>query len=128
MRAGTSGGGDIVLLDETSDVEEQQLLAGMRDLDVEDKEEDVVERMKALAVERGDGNAPSRAFGLSEVEVKENPGVGRKAPLPPTAVTNGGTASNAVEGYHPRHGIENEMTDDSSADDNERNEDIIETI
>lgn len=125
-RSGTSGG-DIVLLDENSDREEQ-LLEGMKNLDVGDSEEDVIAKMKALAIERGDGNAPSRSFGLAEVGVKENPNIGGKSPLPPTAATSGGTVSGAVEGHLPKHQVPGRMIEDAIDDDNERNEDLIDTI
>ena len=125
-RSGTSGG-DIVLLDE-HDATGEQLSAGMKTLNVEDREEDVVAKMKALAIERGDGNAPSRSFGLADLGVRENTSDEKTIPLPPTAMTDGGAVSGAIEGYLPKHQASNEMRGNDSDDGSQTDEDLIETI
>ena len=135
MRDTTFGVGDLVLLDDGNTMEEQQLLQGMRDLGVEDREEDVIANMKALAIERGDGNALSRSFGLADVAVKEKVSDGRTPPLPPTSATNGGPAFGTIEGYLPKHHVPDSVPGDASDDeiddnehDEERDDDLIETI
>ena len=117
--------GNIMLLDDkpTSEV---QMLEGMKNLDIAIKEEDVVAQMKALAIERGDGNAPSRSFGLAEVGVKENVNLDKGAP-PPKALTNEAKLAMAVEDYQPR-AMPGYAERSESASEDEDDEDIIETI
>ena len=122
--AGRSG--DIVLLDERSNPE-MQVLEGMRDLNIIAKEQDVVAQMKALAIERGDGNAPSRSFGLVDIGVKENMDCKGKTPKAPKATTNGELTSGLIEGYQPRYPILTARSEDAS-DDEREDEDVIETI
>ena len=122
--AGSSG--DIVLLDD-SDEPDVQFLEGMKGLNIDAEEQHVVAQMKALAIERGDGNAPSRSFGLVEVGVKENVEPLGKTPSAPKASASGELASGSIEGYHPKSMIPEERSE-NSLDDDEESEDIIETI
>ena len=67
--------GDIVLLQEAkADGATSQgvsgLLESMRGLDIGLNEQKTIANMKALAIERGDANAPTRSFGLAEVKEK----------------------------------------------------------
>ena len=105
------GGPEIRLLEE----DEGGLVEGMRGLGVGEKEEDVVKRMKALAIERGDGGKVGK---LGNVIVKENVDAGMRMPAPPKGVEND---PGAIEGYKPKHkglrGMKGQDSDEDEATD-----------
>ena len=74
-RAG-SAGGDIVLLEDEwnnqkKHEDDRTLNEKLRSLDMSLEEDEVVTRMNALAIERGDKKPPSSSFGLAEIDVRE---------------------------------------------------------
>ena len=106
-RVGSSGG-DILLLDDErnnqkSPEDDSTLIEKMRCLDMGLKEDEVVTRMKALAIERGDEKAPSRSFGLAEVDVREKRNVNSKAFAPEPSAKQGTLEGgfDSIEGYTP---------------------------
>lgn len=121
--AATSG--DIVLLEDTPENEGKQdsgngLIKLLKSLDIGQREDEVVAQMKALAIERGNGNAPSRSLGLADI--REKPNTDSKIFRPDFEAENG-VASNAIEGYTPGFSEKNLV-----AKDNDDEEDIMETI
>ncbi|KAL9127117.1 MAG: hypothetical protein Q9217_003943 [Psora testacea] len=100
-RPGT--GRDLVLLEDNDSRrdshDEAPLVNAMRDLDIDLDEGQVIEQMKTLALERGDGNVCSRSLGL--VEVKENNIMGKG-----DLRDNDQSCINhdSIEGYQPRFG------------------------
>ena len=95
--------GDILLLDDTQDDlgGAETLIQSMQNLDIEHPEEDMINKLKSLAIERGENRAPSRSFGLAEVNIQETPGDGNVY-APSNALTDGGNNAFSVEGYNPR--------------------------
>ena len=116
--------GEIVLLqdvytDEANSQDEIGLLESMKDLDISLGEEKLVASMKALAIERGDASAPSRSFGLAEIqekypiEVQRDPGHLQEF-----------EPHNAIEGYCPHFGGQPMRQKDLDSD----QEDMMRTI
>ncbi|MCJ1453042.1 hypothetical protein MMC28_003387 [Mycoblastus sanguinarius] len=130
-KAGTSSG-DIVLLEDTQGDKQDlngtaALIAGLKTLDMNLGEEQIIENMKALAIERGDGNAPSRSFGLTEVNIQENRKASRKPPFTPEITHRDGESSglhDSIEGYAPK--IFSKKAEGKIGDDDE--EDMMPTI
>lgn len=125
---GRQASGDLVLLDEKPYRQENAdaLTEGMQGLNMEEKEEDIIQKMKALAIERGDHKSPSRSFGLAEVDIQEKE-TGRAHP--PHPIYNQGHASNTagiVEGYQPQHIDHRKLALQPAEHDS--TEDIAETI
>ena len=108
-RAGSSGGDILLLEDERSDQnrheDDSTLIEQLRSLDMNLEEDEVVARMKALAIERGDEKAPSRSFGLAEVDVRENNNLNgdTSSPEPPAMEGNTDGSSGSIEGYTPKY-------------------------
>ena len=129
-RVGSSGG-DIRLLEgertnQKCLEDDFTLIEKFGSLDIGLEEDEVVARMKALAIERGDEKAPDRSFGLAEIEVRENRNLNGKASAQePSAKegTNGG--SDSIEGYTPRFSRKKTRGAESG---NYEDEDIIPTI
>lgn len=124
-RSATTGG-DVVLLEDGNDSQEQAggtaaLIEGMKNLDVGLGEEEMIAKMKALAIERGDGNAPSRSFGLAEVGIQEKNRDDSREPSPPSNSMSG----DSIEGYRPRF-LDNALT--RKAQGLEQDDDIMGTI
>jgi len=122
-RAGTVEGDLTLLVDECDSLNrkpnENTLIQGMKNLDVNMGEEQVIAKMKALAIEGSNGNAPSRSFGLAEVNIKEN-----ASPSQLMVVDHESTGPhNLVEGYRPSLS-ENKLRREGSDD----GEDITRTI
>ena len=116
-------GQDIVLLeDERNDTktayDQSSLAESMRDLDISVSKEQMIETMKALALERGDGGALSRTIRLAEVREKSTSDIGRQRAQPPEIGTH-----DVIEGYQSRFG--NGGRRNSRQDEQE---DIINTI
>ncbi|CAD6565901.1 MAG: hypothetical protein ASARMPRED_008041 [Alectoria sarmentosa] len=96
-------------------------------------EDEVVAKMKALAIERGDEKAPSRSFGLAEIDVREKRDIDGKvsAPDPSTTERNSKGWSDSIEGYTPRctrkkrRGPESGNRED---EDEDEDEDMMPTI
>ncbi|KAF6224933.1 hypothetical protein HO133_010127 [Letharia lupina] len=130
-RAGSSGG-DILLLEDERNNQKQldddsNLIEKLRSLDMGLEEDEVMARMKALAIERGDGKAPSRSFGLAEIDVRENRNINGKASVPDPSVKerNSDGGSDSIEGYTPKSS--RKKTREPESDDNE-DEDMMPTI
>ena len=86
-------------------------------------EDEVVTRMNALAIERGEKKAPGRSFGLAEIDVREK-NVNSTAS---TKATSGkfGYLEDSIEGYTPR--ISRKEAKDEESD-NDIDEDLMPTI
>ena len=130
-RVGSSSG-DILLLEDERNNQEQleddsELIEKLRSLDVGLEEDEVVARMKALAIERGDEKAPSRSFGLAEINVRENRNLNGKAsvPEPFAGERNSDGDSDSIEGYTPK--VSRKKMRDSKAG-NDEDEDMLPTI
>ena len=132
-RGGLSGG-DILLLDDERDIQKQleddsTLIEKLSSLDVSLEEDEVVARMKALAIERGDEKAPSRSFGLAEVDVRENENLNGKAPAPEPSAKEGNANGgfDSIEGYTPKFSSK-KMRDSEAGNDEDEDEDMMPTI
>lgn len=107
-RVGSSGE-DILLLEDEGNNQKQlktdsTLIETLKSLDLGLEEDEVVARMKALAIERGDEKAPSRSFGLAEIVVSENRILNGKACAPGFSAKedNSGAGFDSIEGYAPK--------------------------
>lgn len=107
-RAGSSSGDILFLEDEQNDQKKLEdnstLIEKFRSLDLSLEEDEVVARMKALAIERGEEKAPSRSFGLAEIDVRENRNLRCKASAPEPSAKEGSFDgwSDSIEGYTPK--------------------------
>ena len=100
------------------------LMEQMRCLNMGFEEDEIVAKMKSLAVERGDEKTPSRSDRLKEIDVLENRNANGKI----SASEHGGTSGRSagtIEGYTPRFSVKKsgELVPDSDED-----EDMIPTI
>lgn len=97
--------GDIVLLEHDSkeQVQMDNLVNDVQNLSIEEREEEIMKRMKVLALERGDHNPPSKSFGMEDVVVqhKHHDREG-SAPSPPSISHDPMTAASLIEGFRPR--------------------------
>ena len=130
-RVGFSGG-DILLLDDEpnnqkSHEDDFTLIAKLKCLDMGLEEDEVVRRMKTLAIERGDEKAPSRSFGLAEVDVREKRNVNSKAFAPEPSAKQGNLDGgfDSIEGYKPRFPKKERRELESG---NDADEDLMPTI
>lgn len=123
---------DILLLEDErnnqkSYQDDSTLIEKLRSLDIGLGEDEMVTRMKALAIERGDGKAPSRSFGLSDIAVNEQRDINDKAsalePFAKEDKSDGGYGS--IEGYTPKF-PRNKRRDPESG--NDEDEDLMATI
>ena len=127
-RVGSSGGDLLFLEDERNGQKRHEddstLTEKLESLNMGLDEDEVITRMKALIIERGDGKAPSRAFALAEIDVREKRNANRKAsaskPLIKQNFSAGGFES--IEGYTPK--LPRKEPHSGSDDD----EDLISTI
>lgn len=107
-RVGPSGGDILLLEDKRNDQkrhgDQSTLIEELRALDMSLEEDEVITRMKTLAIERGDEKAPNRSIGLGEIDVRERRDLNSKtfAPGPPTTVSSPGGGSGSIEGYTPK--------------------------
>lgn len=131
MRVGSSGG-DILLLEKEQNDQRQleddsTLIEELRSLDIGLEEDEVIARMKALAIERGDGKAPSRSFGLAEIDVHENRNLDGKlsAPEPSGTGAHSDGWTDSIEGYTPRFSRKKTREPESR---NDEDEDVMPTI
>ena len=120
-RAGSADGTILLLEDEPSsqkkDEGDSTLIDKLRSLDMGLEEDEVVTKLKALAIERGDEKAPSRSFGLAEIDIREKAFVRG----PSAKVGSLGGTSDSVEGYTPKV-----LREEDSG--NDTDEDLIPTI
>lgn len=126
-------GGDILLLENERNDQKQReddstLIEELRSLDLGLEEDEVVARMKALAIERGDGKAPSRSFGLAELDVQENRNLNGKASAPKPSSTEADSDgwTDSIEGYTPRFLRKKTSSEQESR--NDEDEDVMPTI
>lgn len=130
-RAGSSEGDMLLLENERNDQKQLQddsiLIEKLRSLDVGLEEDEVVARMKMLAIERGDEKAPSRSFGLAEIDVRENGNLNGKAFAPERSANEGDSdfGSDSIEGYTPKSSRNRGGEPESGYDEDE---DIMPTI
>ena len=130
-RVGPSGGDILLLEDKRNDQKRHEddstLIEELRALDMSLEEDEVITRMKALATERGDEKAPSRSFGLAEIDVRERRNLNIKAfaPEPPTTVGSPGGGSGSIEGYTPKFPRKESKELESG---NDADEDLMPTI
>lgn len=127
-RVGSSVRGILFLEDnhnhEKHDDDNHTLMEQMRSLNTGFEEDEILARMKALAVERGDGKAPSRSDRLREIDVLEN----RNTSGNISAQEQGGTSrqsSGTIEGYTPRFSVKKSR---KLVPDSDEDEDMIPTI
>ena len=102
--------GNICLLENAPRPKQSQeagliLVQGLEKLEISLEEDRVVAAQKELAIERGDGDAVSRASRLVEVDIHENSNSSAKEPSSPTASiehreTHG--LHGSIEGYNPK--------------------------
>ena len=104
-----SSSGDMLLLEDERNSQRKHeddstLMEKLRSLDLDLDEDEVVARMKALAIERGDGKTPSRSFGLAEKDVQEKKNANGKAfaPEPVSKEYDSAGDSESIEGYTPK--------------------------
>ena len=127
-----SCGGDILLLEGEQNYEkppehDTTLIEKMKSQDVGLKEDELMTKMKALAIERGDERAPSRSFGLVEVDVCERRNTDGKASALVSFTKDGDSdgGPGAIEGYTPRFPEKNMKESQSGFD---QVEDLMPTI
>lgn len=120
-----STSGDIELLEDKTSLESgTTLVEGMKKLNVGLAEDQFVERMKALAIERGNGEAPSRPRGLGDLNVRENNSANSKLLSPKSWVGGSGSPHDSIEGYTPRF----VGTTLKGKENDEEEEDLLHTI
>lgn len=130
-RIGSSSGDILLLEDERTNEkkfeDDSTLIENLRSLDIGMEEDEVVARMKALAIERGDEKAPSRSFGLAEIDVREKKYLNGKvsAPEPSAKDDNSNGGSDSIEGYMPKFPRKKTREPESG---NDEDEDIMPTI
>ena len=100
------------------------LMEQMRSLNTGFEEDEIVARMKALAVERGDEKAPSRSDRLKEIDVLENRNPSGKISTPEQGGTSG-QSSGTIDGYTPRFSVKKSR---GLVPDSDEDEDMIPTI
>lgn len=127
-----TSGGDILLLEDERHYQKQlegesALIEQLRSLNMGLEEDEVVARMKALAIERGHETASSRSFGLAETDVRENTSISSNAsaPEPSARECRLDRASDSVEGYTPKFSRKKTRKQDSDSDEDE---DLMPTI
>lgn len=125
-RAG-SAGGDIVLLEDERNnrkthKDDWTLTEKSRPLDMGIEEDEIVTRMNALAIERGDKKAPSSSFGLAEIDVREKNVNSTAFAMASAAV---GDLEDSIEGYMPKFARKEAKDQDSG---NDTDEDLMPTI
>ena len=95
---------DLVILQnrQSGDDGTGDLLKTMQNLDLGSSEEEALQKLKALAIERGDNSFSSRGFGLTEAKVKENQKGAAEFVLQarPSAATS--DTGMMIEGYLPK--------------------------
>lgn len=121
----TNTTGDVALLidgsmNERGGKPESGLIEHLKSLDIGQLEDEVVAQTRALAIERGDGIAPSRTFGLADI--RENIDTNSKVSAPGSG-TKDRMVSNSIEGYTPRFSGRR-----LAEKDHDNVEDIMETI
>ncbi len=130
-RAGSLGGDIQLLEDERNNQEDHAddstLVEKLRSLDLGLEEDEVIARMKALAVERGDEKAPSRSLGLAKTDVREKRNVDGRASTPEPCVyeSNSHDGPGSIEGYTPK--FPRKKTREPEPD-HEEDEDLMQTI
>ena len=127
-----SSSGDILLLEDERNSQKQLeddsvLIEKLRSLDMGLEEDEVIARMKALAIERGDEKDSSRLFGLADIDVRETKGFNGKASAPEPSTKDGqfNGASDSIEGYTPIFSRKKTRKQES---DNDEDEDLMPTI
>ena len=131
-RVGPSGGDILLLEDEQNEQKRHEddstLIEDLRALDMSVEEDEVVTRMRALAIERGNKKTPGRSLGLAEIDVREREIVNSKAFAPETLrkVDNPDGDSSSIEGYTPRFPRKGTKELESGNDD--ADEDLMPTI
>lgn len=117
--------GDITLLEDKQPLESKVAMArGMSYLDLDLGEDRIVERLKALALERGDGKALNKPRGLAEVDVQEKIGANRKVLSPEPQLSGFGRPHDTIEGYTPNFSSKRVKEEEN----NEDEEDMLPTI
>ena len=127
-----SSSGDILLLEDERNHQNQlegdsALIEQLRSLNMGLEEDEVVARMKALAIERGQETASSRSFGLAETDVHENTSFKGKAsaPEPSAKECRFDGASDSIEGYTANYSRKKTKKQESDSDEDE---DLMPTI
>ena len=123
-----SAGGDIVLLEDERNNQEKHeedsiLIENLRSLNMGPEEDEIVTKMNALAIERGEKKAPSRSLGLAEIDIREK-NVNSTA-FAEASFGKVGGLEDSIEGHTPNFSKKNVKDQDS---DNDTDEDLIPTI
>ena len=107
-RTPTTGGNIVILEDKTQTKQgtngEDSLTQRLRNFDISQEGETLTSLMKVLAIERGDGDAPSRSFGLAEVDVQEKANTNSRSlsPMTSTEDQSSNGPGDTIEGYRPK--------------------------
>ena len=127
----TATEGDFVLLEEKPEIQRAKdgkvnLIERLKNLDIGQDEKQLAAQMKALSIERGDGNAPSRSFGLAETDVREKANTSGEAfpPEPPSMDERTDGLHGIIEGYRPKFSEKKLRGADPEGDE----EDIMKTV
>ena len=127
-RVGSSGGDIVLLENERNDQKQLEvdsvLIEKLGSLTLGLEEDEVIARMKALAIERGHETASSRS---AEIHVRENRSLNSEAyaPEPPTKESKSDGASDSIEGYTPMFSRKKKRGQEA---DNDEDEDLMPTI
>ena len=127
-----SYGGDILLLEDDRNggkrhEDDSTLAERLSTLNMGMEEDEVVARMKALAIERGDEKIPTRSFGLAERYVREQTNFNSEASAsePSARMGNLDAGSDLIEGHKPKF-PRKKMRETEC--DNDTDEDLMPTI
>ena len=129
----TASSSNFTLLEEADRIQQSldsdhSLIEGFQRLDVKSEEERVIDDMRELAIERGDGNAPERRARLIEMDIHENEGSAAASPIPPNLRHHASSGlSNYVEGYETKF-TSGKMIQDRFKSGQDETEDIMPTI
>lgn len=121
-RANTSNGDIDLLENKRFSDSETTLIEGMTNLGVGLAEDQLVESLKALALEKGNGNAPSRLRGLRELDVHEKIGAKGEVSFPKSL--GSGSPYDSIEGYTSRFLVKTAK----GKENDEEEEDMLPTI
>ena len=100
------------------------LIEQMKNLNIGLEEDEILARMKALSVERGDEKAPSRSDRLKEIDVLENRNTKGRISAPEHDDISG-RSSGTIEGYTPKFSTKESR---KLVPDSDEDEDMIPTI
>lgn len=100
---------DINLLDECGDVVEMDVSQELLEANDVRREDQIVERMQTLALERGHVKFGNDSRDTKQIQIQEKPPANGEASPPPAAINAGRTANvhDSIDGYIPKFANEN---------------------